>query len=364
MVDVLVIGAGQAGLALFWALRRAPLRVEIVDRAERVGDGWRSRPDSLTLFSPRASSALPGMALPGDPRGYPTKDEVADYLESYARWLGAPVRLRTGIRRLFLSGGLFGVEAESGEILAARSVVIATGAFQESVAPPFARSLSPEVVQVTAATYRDPRQLPLGTVLVAGDGPTGRQIALELADTRDVWLATGRRRWVVPQRILGRDQMWWSQKLGLLGASRESAVGRLLRRYEPFPGKHLRLPSLRRAEVKIAGRVCGARGRCAEFADGTSVHVDAVVWAMGYREHTAWVNVPGAKDAHGHFIERRGISPVRHLYFVGREWQWTRGSGLLAGVARDASFVADHIVEHLSPMLGAGATAPAALASS
>ncbi len=347
--DVLVIGAGQAGLALFRALRRAPLWIELVDGAGRVGDSWRHRYDSLTLFSPRASSALPELVLPGDPEGYPTKDEIANYLESYARWIGAPVRLRTGIRRLFISNGLFRGEAESGDVLAARAVVIATGAFQEPIVPGFASGFSSEVVQLTAATYRNPRQLPRGRILVAGHGATGRQIALELAGEREVWIATGRPRLVGPQRALGRDQLWWSRKLGLLRASRESAIGRLLRRLDVFPGEHLRLRRLRRRGVRTAGRVCAAHGKSAIFADGTSVDIEAVVWAVGYRERSAWVDVPGAKDAAGRFIEWRGISPVRHLYFVGRDWQWNRGSGLLAGVAADATFLADRIVEQLSP---------------
>lgn len=351
MPDVLVIGAGQAALALYSALRPSSLHVEIVDRAERLGDSWRRRHDSLVLFSTRAASALPGMAVPGDPEGYPGKDEIAEYLESYARWLGAPVRLRTGVRRLLLSGGLFQAELESGGVLAARAVVIATGAFQQSVVPSFASGFSRDVLQLTASAYRNPSQLPAGRILVAGDGATGRQLALELSGAREVWLATGRRRVVVPQRVLDRDHMWWSARLGLLRASRESAVGRLLRWYEPFPGEHLRLGRIARAGVRIAPRVCAAEGRSARFADGTSVEVDAVLWAVGYRDRTAWVDVPGARDEDGRFVEHRGISPVPGLYFVGRDWQWTRGSGLIGGVARDASFVAARIVEQLSPAL-------------
>jgi putative flavoprotein involved in K+ transport len=328
-----------------------------LDRARRVGDSWRNRHDSLRLFSTRASSALAGLALPGDPHGYPTKDEIADYLEAYARRLGAPVRLRTGVRRLSRSGDRFHAEVDGGGVLEARAVVLACGAFQEPVVPPFAAALSSEVLQLTSATYRNPGQLPQRRVLVAGDGATGRQLALELTPGRAVWLATGRPRLVVGRRILGRDQMWWSQRLGLLRASRESAVGRLLRRYEPFPGEELRLRSLRRRGVRIAARASGARGRSVAFADGTSVEVDAVVWAVGWRERTGWVDVPGATDAHGRFVERRGVSPVPGLYFVGREWQWTRGSGLLAGVALDAAYVADRIVERLAPAHGASTAA-------
>jgi putative flavoprotein involved in K+ transport len=348
-LDVLVIGAGQAGLALASALRGMPLRVELVDRAARLGDSWRRRYDSLTLFTPRALSALPGLPLPGDPDGYPTKDEIADYLESYARWLGVEVHLRTGIRRLTRSGGLFRAETDQDGVIAARAAVVAAGAFQEPIVPPHADELAPEVVQLTAATYRNPRQLPRGRVVVAGDGATGRQIALELAGDREVLLATGRRRVVTAQHILGRDQLWWAHRLGMLRASRESAVGRLVRRLDAFPGEHLRLRALRRRGIVVMPRLHGARGRSVRFADGTSADVATVVWAVGYRERTAWVDVPGAADWRGHFVERRGLSPVRRLYFIGREWQWSRGSALLAGVGYDASFLAGRIVAELLP---------------
>jgi putative flavoprotein involved in K+ transport len=348
VVDVLVIGAGQAGLAVAWALRRAPLGLELVDRAERVGDSWRRRWDSLRLFSPRASSALPGLALPGEPDGYPTKDELADYLEAYARRLGVPVRTRTGVRRLSIAGGRFHAETERGDVLVARAVVLATGAFEEPIVPPSARRLSPHVLQLTAATYRSPAQLPPGRIVVVGDGATGRQIALELSDEREVLLATGRPRLVTPQRILGRDQLWWSDRLGLLRAARGSAVGRLLRRLDPFPGSHLTLRRLRRRGVTIVGRLREVGERRAVFEDRTTVELDAIVWAMGYRERSEWIDIPGAKDDAGRLVERRGVSPVPRLYRVGREWQWTRGSALLMGVARDATFVADRIIEELA----------------
>lgn len=347
-LDVLVIGAGQAGVALAWFLRRLPFRVLLVDRAARVGDSWRNRYDSLTLFSPRASSALPGMPMPGDPDGYPTKDEVAQYLEAYAHWLRVSIATGMDVTRLSRTEDLFRAEIGTGEHLFARAVVLATGAFQEPAVPSFAARLSPEIVQLTAATYRNPRQLPAGRALVVGDGATGRQIALELVDGREVWLATGRRRVVTPQRILGRDQLWWSERLGLLRASRRSVVGKVLRRLDPFPGMHLTLRRLRTHGVKIAGRMQDAQGKLAVLSNHGPLEIDAVVWSVGYRERTGWVDVAGAKDDSGRFVEWRGVSPVPGLYFVGREWMWSRGSGLLNGVGRDTAYVAASIAERLA----------------
>jgi putative flavoprotein involved in K+ transport len=352
-LDVLVIGAGQAGLALAWHLRGPPLSALLVDRAERVGDSWRNRYDSLTLFSPRALSALPGMRMPGDPDGYPSKDEVADYLAAYARQLRVPIALRTRIRRLSRAGDRFLAETDAGGEYRASSVVIATGAFQEPIIPPCAPQFAPDVVQLTAATYRDPGPLRGSRVLVVGDGATGRQLALELAGVSDVWLATGRRRVVTAQRILGRDQLWWSEKLGLLRASRRSLIGKLVRRLDAFPGEHLRLSRLRRQGVKVVRRLQDAGGRSALFSDGSFVDdVDAVVWAVGYRERTDWIGIADAKDDAGRCVEHRGVSVVPGLYFVGRDWQWSRGSALLVGVGRDAARVARSLARRTAPQFG------------
>ncbi|HYG69234.1 MAG TPA: hypothetical protein VD838_16300, partial [Anaeromyxobacteraceae bacterium] len=246
------------------------------------------------------------------------------------------------------SDGLFVAETEDGAPRRARAVVVAAGAFQEPAVPSLARGFSDGVVQLTAATYRNPRQLPRAPVLVAGDGATGRQVALELAADREVWLATGRPRVVTAQRILGRDQLWWSERLGLLRASRRSPVGRLVRRLDAFPGPHLRLPALRKRGVRVVGRVVGARGRAALVDGGRALEIDAVIWATGYRERTDWLDLPAAKDAGGRIVEHRGVSPEPGLYFVGREWQWSRGSALVCGVGRDAAWLARRVADWLA----------------
>lgn len=353
-LDVLVIGAGQAGLALGYHLRRTGLRFLLVERHGRVGESWRRRFDSLTLFTPRAYSALPGLRVPGEPEGYATKDEIADYLEHYAEHFALPVALDTGIDRLEHVAGLFRATTTSGRTIAARAVVLATGAFQQSAIPPVADQLADDVVQLTSDMYRNPQQVPAGTVLVVGDGATGRQIASELGESHRVLLSTGRPRRVSPHRILGKSLFWWMDTLGILRLSRETAVGRYLMRADPFPGKHLALGRLRKRGITVVGRLAGAVGRRVMFADREVVEIDAVIWATGYRDETGWVAIPEAVDARGAFIERRGISPVPNLTFIGRSWQWSRGSALLTGVGADAADVAQRLVQSLTTTSGTG----------
>jgi putative flavoprotein involved in K+ transport len=348
-MDVLIIGAGQAGLALGYHLRATGLRFLIVDRHPRIGDSWRNRYDSLTLFTPRAYSALPGLSVSGDPNGYPTKDEIADYLEQYADRFGLPVALETGIRSLTRVDSGFRARTDAGEIIDARTVVVATGAYQAPAIPPIAQELAADVAQLTPESYKRPGQVLPGTALVVGDGATGRQIALELAQSGSdgVYLARGRNRRVSPARLLGRSVFWWMDRLGALRASRETRIGRYLMKTDPFPGKHLSLRRLQRRGIHVVGRVVRAQGNHITFAGGEATEIATVIWATGYRDDTRWVAIPQAKDAQGGFSQEGGLSSAPGLYFIGRSWQWTRGSALLAGVGDDALYVRERIREYL-----------------
>ena len=187
---------------------------------------------------------------------------------------------------------------------------------------------------------------------MVGDGATGREIASELSNTHEVLLATGHPRRVSPERILGKSVFWWMDKLGILRASRlrasrESAVGRYLVKADPFPGKALELDRLRKQGVVVVGRIIRAEGKEVAFASGESTNVDAVIWATGYKDESDWVEIPEVKDERGRFIHQRGVSSVPNLYFIGRSWQWTRGSALFVGVSADASYLMEHLVKHL-----------------
>ncbi|HEX7173003.1 MAG TPA: NAD(P)/FAD-dependent oxidoreductase [Candidatus Limnocylindria bacterium] len=348
LLDVLVIGAGQAGLAAGYWLGRSRLSFQIVERASRVGDSWRRRWESLTLFTPVAHSSLPGLAMPGEPDAYPTRDEVADYLDSYARHFRLPIRFSDGVRRLTSDGSGFSAILASGSLLRARAVIVATGAFQVPRVLPAARDLPSTVTQLSPTTYRNPAATPNGRVLVVGDGATGRQIALELATAgRLVSLATGRPRRVTAERVGGRSVFWWLSRAGALAAHRDSLVGRYLRRTDPFPGRHLSLRALAARGVKIRGPLSGFSDAVPRFADGAAESVSVVVWATGYTDETGWLAIAGATDAQGRIIETDGFAPVSGLHFAGRSWQRSRGSALLSGVGADARHVVDHITDSL-----------------
>jgi putative flavoprotein involved in K+ transport len=346
-LEVVIVGAGQVGLVTGYFLKDTGLSYALYETHPRIGDSWRHRYDSLVLFSTRAYSTLPGLPLPGDAEGYPSKDEMADYLERYAQTFHLPVRTAEGIACLERAAPHFVAQTTRGQVVEAAAVIVATGAFQQPIVPAFAGKLAPDVVQLTAATYQRPAQLPPGHVLVVGDGATGRQVASELAATHAVTLSTGKLWQVVPQRVLGHDSMWWFDTLGALRADRATRFGRWVQAHDAIPGWHLRHAALRRQGVRIAPRTVDGRDKQVWFADGTAATGGAVLWTIGYRDETSWLHIPGAVDVQGHFVEDRGIAPVPGLFYVGRSWQNNRASALLCGVGRDAAAIVDRIRQYL-----------------
>lgn len=344
--EALVVGGGQAGLAMARALTRQRIRCLVHERLPRVGDAWRQRFDSLTLFSSRRCSALPGLPLPGDPDGFPNKDEIADYLERYAATIAAPVRTRDGVTSLTRQDRGFSALTESGRRIAARTVAIATGPYQRPRVPTFAAELAPSIAQLDVGGYRRPADVPPGHVIVVGDGASGRQIALELSRTHRVSLSCGKRRHFVPQRLFGHDSMLRFAQLGLLTADKDSWAGRLVRSQDAIPGLHLRNAALRRAGIALLPRAIGAAREALALADGSRAQPETVVWACGYRDDFGWVQVAGALAANRP-VEERGLTPVPGLFHLGREWQTCRASALLYGVSRDAERVATACRRHL-----------------
>jgi len=341
VLDVVVVGGSQAGLAMAWHLAQQGLRFVVLEAAGELGHTWRSRWDSLKLFTPAQYDALPGMAFPAPADTYPTKDPVADYLQAYAKAFDLPVRLNAKVTELKrLDDGSFEVRTAD-DTLHARQVVVATGPFQVPFVPPQGRGLAPSVTQVHSADYRNPQGLPDGPVLVVGGGNSGFQIAEELAATRTVDLSIATTYPMLPQRLAGRDLFWWLTRLGLLRVTVNSRPGRRMSRRDFVIGTNRR--RVERAGVRFRPRLVDADGRTVRFADHSLLEdVGVVVWATGYRPDYAWIHVPGVVRE-GHVVHRRGVSEVPGLYFLGLSWQHTRGSALLGFVNDDAAYLADHI---------------------
>jgi putative flavoprotein involved in K+ transport len=340
--DVVVIGAGQAGLAVGRFLTEQGRRFLIVEGGDGVASAWRERWDSLVLFTPRRYSALPGLAFPGDPDGYPRRDEVVAYLEQYAATFDLPVASDSRVRSLTRRDGRFVLRLYD-RVLEADQVVVATGPFQVPNLPALAAELGPEIFQTHSAGYRRPSDVPTGRVLVVGGGNTGFQIAKELSATHSVQLAIGSRQTPLPQRLLGRDLFWWLTKLGVMAKTVDSRLGRRLRERDTLIGSRPRELE-RRFGVELKPRLVAAAGGRVCFEDRSESEPNSVIWATGYRPDHSWIELP-IFDENGRLMHRRGVSDVDGLYFLGLSWQHTRGSALIGFVGDDAAFIANRIAE-------------------
>lgn len=348
MSDTLIVGAGQAGLAVAYHLSRLGEPVRIIAADRRIGDTWRERWDSLRLFTPAFYNALPGMPFPADdPDHLPLKDEVAAYLETYADGLDVPIQLDTRVQKVRPDGGAarLSLDTDDGP-LQARNVILATGAFRTPRIPPFAEHLDPSIARVHSAGYQNPETLPAGDVLVVGAGNSGIQIAAELARARSsdtVWLSgpdTGR----LPRRLLGRDIYRW---LGptLLRARRDSWFGRRLHGKMTSGGDPVFRPAHQAmidAGVRRVGRTTGVDAGRPVVEDEGALNVEVVVWCTGFRNEYPWLEAPGALDDGGP-VHERGVSPVPGLYFLGLRYLYRPDSSLINGVGEDAAFLAERI---------------------
>ena len=343
LLDAVVIGGSQAGLAMAWHLARQGLHFVVLEANPEIGHTWRSRWDSLTLFTPAQYDALPGMAFPAPADTYPTKDPVADYLQAYTAAFDLPVRLNARVTDLARTQEGFEVRTDN-DVLRARRVVVATGPFQVPFTPPAARRLDASVTQLHSTGYRNSQSLPPGPVLVVGGGNSGFQIAEELAVAgRRVDLSIATKQPVLPQRLAGKDLFWWLTRLRLMRVTTESRLGRRMSSRDFIIGGSRR--RLQKKGVRFRPRLTGTDGRTAQFADGSKLDADVVIWATGYRPDYSWIHVPGvARD--GQVTHRRGVTDVPGLYFLGLTWQHTRGSALLGFVNDDAAYLADRIAAH------------------
>jgi putative flavoprotein involved in K+ transport len=397
---VVIIGAGQAGLAVSKQLTDVGVDHVVLERG-RTAERWTSqRWDSLRLLTPNWMSRLPGWSYRGtDPSGFMPAVEVAEYLTAYADSFGAPIIHGAEVRSVRRRGAGYQVVSDAG-IWSAAAVVIATGYSDQPAVPELAGTLHPSIRQITPDLYRNPGDVPVGRVLVVGASATGAQLADELATAgRDVVLAVGRHT-RVPRRYRGMDIMWWLDSMGML--DRPLTTAQLARRPEPSlqivgstNGREIDLPSLAERGIRLAGRVTGAGGRELTFADdlattaaaadskldrllgridhfaattGLENDIDppdrprqiaggpdarqplekvdairAVIWATGYRRAYPWLRVP-VLNAAGEIQQSAGRTPAPGLLVIGMRSQTRRSSTFLDGVRHDAALVVDHLI--------------------
>lgn len=313
-VDVLIVGAGHGGLYVAHDLMRAGRDLLIVDAYARVGDAWRTRWDSLRLFTPRELDSLPGTAFPIGDDPFPNKDEVADYQERYAREMRLPVRLGERVHVVRRAGDHFEVVLGT-DVVRARSVVIAGGHFHAPLVPDFAARLAPAVLQLHSREYRRARDLPNGPVVVVGSANSGGEIAVEVARERPTTIAIGTRKPLPPRRW--RSPTWW--KLALLRDrvfhDRTASVAWL-----PWPlraGGYLEADldaAVAAHGLRLATRAVDAAGDTLRMADGGTAAARTVIWATGYRADHSWIDAPKRDGVIE--IGRHGRSPVPGLHFV------------------------------------------------
>jgi putative flavoprotein involved in K+ transport len=338
--DVVVVGGGQAALALGYFLARDGRRFAILEAADAPAAGWRKRWDSLRLFTPVRYDSLPGLPFPGEPDTYPGRDEVVEYLTGYAQHFNLPVELNSEVLAVRGDERGFVVEARD-RAYAADQVVIATGPFQTPRVPAIAEQLAASIVQMHSADYRGPADVPGGPVLVVGGGNTGYQIAEELAAAHEVHLAVGSRQTPLPLRLLGRDLFRYLEAGRLMRVTVQSRLGQRMQYRDTLIGSSPRA-ARRRHGIELRGRAVEASGSEIRFADGSALSPEAVIWATGFALDHAFVQAPVFADD-GHVEHRRGVTSVPGLYFLGLPWQHTRGSALLGWVKDDAQYIASEI---------------------
>jgi putative flavoprotein involved in K+ transport len=363
--EVIVIGAGQAGLAAGYHLKRRGLDFAILEASAHVGDVWRNRYDSLLLYSPAQDDALPGLPFPDIGARFPTGRQMADYLEAYVAHHALPVRTDvrvTGLRQLL--SGAFVVETDAARHEALQ-VIVATGAFQRPYTPPFAAELDPVIRQLHAADYRNPAQLPDGPVLVVGMAHSGSDVAFELAATRTVFVSgrihgqlpfpidsrRGRITWPLV-RFAARNILTLRTPIGRrMAPAVRSGGGPLIR--------HRRQDLLNAGVTWHEARTVGVSDGKPMLADGQVLDVASVVWCTGFRPDYGWIQLPVVDDAGWPVMERGAAVAAPGLWFLGVPFLSGITSMLVLGAGRDAEMVVRQVAQR-SQAGGAGAASPAA----
>ena len=350
--DVIVVGGGQAGLSVGYHLKKLGLNFVILDASARIGDAWRKRWDSLRLFTPARYNGLDGMPFPASPHAFPTKDEMADYLERYAAHFQLPVMNGVRVDRLSREGDRYLVTAGALEFEAAH-VVVAMASYQGRKVPGFAKELSPEIVQLHSSDYKGLSQLKPGGVLLVGAANSGAEIAMEtVIGGHPTWIS-GRDPGQVPFPIA---KLW--VHFFILPLLFRVVFHRILTVNTPM-GRKLRAKMLtggsprirqRRTDLVQAGvqwvdRTAGAKDGRPVLADGRTLDVQNVIWCTGYDNGLRWIDLP-VFESNGEPRHQSGlVESEPGLYFVGQHFQHAMSSTMIHGVGRDASRMVGTIKE-------------------
>jgi putative flavoprotein involved in K+ transport len=350
--DTIVIGGGQAGLAVGYYLKQDGRPFVILDANERIGGSWRTRTwNSLRLFTPARYDGLPGWPFPAPGWSYPTAREAADYLEAYATRFDLPVQTGMTVDRLTEDGGRFVVECGERRFEADR-VVVATGFYGKPSVPDFAPELDPRIVQMHSSEYRDPSQLRPGGVLLVGAGNSGADIGMEVCATHRTWLS-GRDKGQVPVKIESWSARFILPVLWFIASHMltvKTPIGRKVRPHvlsEGAPRIRVKSKDLLAAGVESVAKTVGVRDGLPVLEDGRVMDVANVIWCTGFRQDFSWIDVPvfgeGSEPMH-----ERGIASHPGLYFVGLDFLYSFVSENVGGVGRDARHIAKHIASGAS----------------
>ncbi len=345
--ETVIIGGGQAGLSVGYHLGRRGRPFVILEANERIGDSWRKRWGSLRLFTQARYDGLPGWSFPAPAWSYPTKDEVADYLEAYASRFDLPVRTGVSVDGLSRKGDRY-VVTSGDRRLEADHIVVASGAYHTPRVPAFASEIDPGIAQLHSTEYREPSQLRDGVVLVVGAGNSGAEIALDVSRNHPT-LLSGRETGHLPWRL---ETMWdrlLTPVIWFVGArvlTVKTPIGRKVRPKVLFVGaplERVQPKDLAAAGIERVPRTVGIRDGFPALDDGRVLDVSNVIWCTGFRPNFGWIDLPVFGEDGEPVHERGVVGGEPGLYFVGRFFLYAFISSLLGGVGRDAEYIAKHI---------------------
>lgn len=342
--NTIIIGAGQAGLAAGYYLQKTGVDFLIIDSAERIGNSWRKRWDSLRLFTPSQYDGLPGFPFPAPKDTFPSKDEIADYFEKYAAKFNLPVQLNEGVVRLGRSSSGFEITTVK-RVINADNVIVATGTNPFPKIPEFSRDLDIGIFQIHSSQYINPTALPPGNVLVVGAGTSGVEIAIELAESRNTMLA-GTPTFHIPDAVFkyaGRFYWWFIGHILTVN----TPIGRKARKDILKGGAPLIRVSVKdlvQARVEHVSRVAGVENGSPRLDSGRELNVSSIIWATGYRPDFSWIDFNISDGESGWPLTKKGVSQdIPGLYFMGMLFQYGLTSGLVGGVGRDAAYIVKQI---------------------